>query len=408
MSPTSGNSDHPRVLLEEALLRWQAALRALIEQRVRGGVSVRSLADRLDIGRGTAHNLVRILQAETLPGIAASLPGRSTRETLLFKFRPENATSSLYEALKAAQAALEETLGRYAPTTAQVIALACGDASDDDLRRRLLRGFRSRFEIDQLMHGGSAETLLAAQIVVPSADGLHADVAGVQIIDGIRFVRPETQFEVYRGFSSASGNPSERRQQALQEPLCSGLDRIDLTEHADDPDEPRVFSSLIEPSSNYDDGEVTLAYCEHSSECGPLDSPFEDDFAEPACPIFLPIRQLQFEIWLHRGMRRGGEPSAHLYHTRDTSPKRFDRHNRSRVPLPADLELIDDPWAGNDLKPELAARYKSLVQIATERLRCSVADLDCYRVSLPCPPMGSRVAVRWLLAKSSDPGAGAS
>lgn len=394
--------DRSRAAIEQALRCWQTAVGAVISERVRGGLSVRNVADRFGIGRGTAHNLVRLLQSETLPGIAASLPGRTTRETLLARCRMAKAPSSLLDSLDAAQSALEATLASHAPTTDRLIALACGDASDDDLRRRLLRGFRSRFEIDQLMHGGSAETLVAAQIVVPSEDGRSADVAGLQIIDGIRFVRPETQFEVYRGFMRRSGRPSEPLQQALQEPLCSGLDRIDLAEHCDEFKNPRISSFLIEPSPTYDDGEVTLAYCEHCLERGPLDSPFEDDFAEVACPIFLPVRQLRFEIWLGREMRRGGDPVPLLYHNLATSPKSFDRHDRARVPLPADLQLVDDPLAGDDLTPGLAARYASLVDIATGRLRCGVADLDCFRVSLPCPPMGGRVAVRWLLAKSSE------
>lgn len=397
MSPSSSNVDRHRAVIEEALRRWQAALASILAECVQGGISVRSVAERLRVGRGTAHNLVRLIRAETLPGIVSSLPGRSARESVLVRCRFAKAPKVLLDELDAAQSTLEGVLLRYAPTPARLLSLACGDASDDDLRRRLLRAFRSRFEIDQLMHGGSADTLVAAQIVVPSEDGLLADVAGLQIIHGIRFVRPETQFEVYRGFTRPSDRPSEPLRHALQEHLCSGLDRVDLTEHGAEREIPGIVSCLIEPSPTYDDGDITLAYCEHCLQRGPLDSPFEDDFAEVACPIFLPVRRLRFEIWLRREMRRGGDPVPYLYHNLATAPKIFDRHNRSHVPLPADLQAVDDPMAGDDLGPELAARYASLVEIATGRLRCSVTDLDCFRVSLPCPPMGSRVGLRWLL-----------
>lgn len=395
MPSRSVDPEFIRGALDRVLRRWKAALAAVVGDAGGNVTTVRSLAEALNIGRGTAHNLLRVLQAETLPGIVASLPGRHSRESVLIKCRLARVPSHLLDELDAAQSELEGSLRRYAPTTDRLVAIVCGDASDDDLRRRLLRGFRSRFEIDQLMHGGSADQLIAAQIVVPSADGLHADVAGAQIIDGIRFIRPETQFEVYRGFSRATdGSPP-----SLCESLCAGLEGVDLAHHQL-PD--RITSYLIEPNGSYDEGSVALAFCEHSLSRGPLDSEFEDDFAEAACPIYLPTRRLQFEIWLHRQLRRGGDPTPHLYHTRDSSPSAFDRHNRARVPLPADLDLVDAPFAAGGLASPLGARHKALMLEASSRLGCGLEDLDCFRVRLPCPPMGSRVAVRWLLAQKSD------
>lgn len=391
-SPNSAeDSQRVRTLLDGALRRWQEALSAVLVDRIRGPLSVRNVADRLDIGRGTAHNLVRLLQADTLPGIVASMPGRSTRETVLVKCRLAEGSPDLVDVLDAAQSTLEGTLLRHAPTTAGLLAIVCGDAADDDLRRRLLRAFRSRFEIDQLMTGGCAETLIAAQMAAPSRDEVHADVGAIQIIDGLRGLRPHCQFEIYRPFEASTDAVSASEE--LQPQFCKGLDGLEIATSVSD----KGFPSLLIDSGEGLPPGARLAFLQHSNACGPMDSSFEDDFAEQACPILLPIRHLRYELWLHRDVRRGSDPTSHLYYSADTSIGDFHRHMRSRVPMPADLTLIEAPFEADELDADLARCHESMIRLSVERMGRPLDEFECFRVSLPCPPMGSRIGIRWLL-----------
>lgn len=383
------STDRSREVLERALWRWHRGLSAVIADVIRGSVTVRAVAERIGVGRGTAHNVVRLLQAETVPGLVASLPGRKARESLLNKCLSTGAAEVLLDEFDAAQTVLEGTLHRYAPTSARLLAITCGDASDDDLRRRLVRAFQSRFEVDQLMTGGYAETLIAAQMVVPSADDIHADVAALQLIDGIAASRPRTQFEVYRSFLAGGSCSAE-----LQESSCLGLETMTLMQSHSD----AGFASLLaEIDDELETDRRMLAFLQHRIAAGPMDSEFEGDFAEQSLPVLLPIRSLSYELWLHEDLRRKSEPTTHLYYNMITAISDFDRHNRSGVPMPADLKLMDTPLAVGDLDPQLAAKRNALVRLAADWLGQPVEKLVCYRVSLPCPPMGSRVGIRWLL-----------
>jgi hypothetical protein len=269
------------------------------------------------------------------------------------------------------------------------MAALVGDNVDDgELRRRLLQGFRSRFESDQLLIGAEASMLIAAQIAVPSSDDLHVDIAGTQILAGVRRLRPGPPVEIYHSFGAG--------EEALQQSMSEGLDELHLTrEHASS---VRGFNYLMtDPSSDRDHGAIT-AFLETVAMVGLMDSDLEDDYAEAALPILLPIRQLRYEVWIHRNVRRGGPPTAHLYPDRGSTPSQFDRHNRSRLPLPADLEVVEAPFKGDDLDADPARRHAGLIEMACRRLGVAVEDLVCHRVQLACPPNGSRVSIRWPLA----------
>jgi hypothetical protein len=375
-------------LVESAVRRWRSALDEAVRAVLKREPTVRAIADRFEIGRGTAYNLIRLLQAETLPSLVALLPGAKARESVVIQCRASGSPESLQSELEAADEHLNGVLERFGLTRGRMAALVGDNVDDGELRRRLLQGFRSRFESDQLLIGAEASMLIAAQIAVPSSDALHVDIAGTQILAGVRRLRPGPPVEIYHSFGAG--------EEALQQSMSEGLDELHLTrEHAAS---VRGFNYLMtDPSSDRDHGAIT-AFLETVAMVGLMDSDLEDDYAEAALPILLPIRQLRYEVWIHRNVRRGGPPTAHLYPARDSNPRQFDRHNRARLPLPADLEMVEKPFAGDGLDSDLARRHAGLIEMACRRLGVAVEDLVCYRVQLACPPNGSKVTIRWPLA----------
>lgn len=375
-------------LVESAVRRWRSALDEAVRAVLKREPTVRAIADRFEIGRGTAHNLIRLLQAETLPSLVALLPGTKARESVVIQCRASGSPESLQSELEAADEHLNGVLERFGLTRGRMAALVGDNVDDGELRRRLLQGFRSRFESDQLLIGAEASMLVAAQVAVPSSDALHVDIAGTQILAGVRRLRPGPPVEIYHSFGAG--------EEALQQSMSEGLDELHLTrEHAAS---VRGFNYLMtDPSSDRDHGAIT-AFLETVAMIGLMDSDLEDDYAEAALPILLPIQQLRYEVWIHRNVRRGGPPTAHLYPARDSNPRQFDRHNRARLPLPADLEMVEKPFAGDGLDSDLARRHAGLIEMACRRLGVAVEDLVCYRVQLACPPNGSKVTIRWPLA----------
>ena len=375
-------------LVESAVRRWRSALDGVVRGGLKRELTVRAIADGFKIGRGTAYNLARLLQAETLPSLVALLPGAKARESVVIRCRLSGSPEAMQSELEAADGHLNGVLERFGLTHSRLAALVGDNVDDGELRRRLLRGFRSRFESDQLLIGAEASMLIAAQIAVPSSDDLHVDIAGTQILAGVRRLRPGPPVEIYHSFGAG--------EEALQQSMSEGLDELHLTrEHASS---GRGFNYLMtDPSSDRDHGAIA-AFFETVAMIGLMDSDLEDDYAEAALPILLPIRQLRYEVWIHRNVRRGGPPTAHLYPARDSNPRQFDRHNRARLPLPADLEVVEKPFAGDGLDSDLARRHAGLIEMACRRLGVAVEDLVCYRVQLACPPNGSKVTIRWPLA----------
>ena len=375
-------------LVESAVRRWRSALDGVVRGGLKRELTVRAIADGFKIGRGTAYNLARLLQAETLPSLVALLPGAKARESVVIRCRLSGSPEAMQSELEAADGHLNDVLERFGLTHSRLAALVGDNVDDGELRRRLLRGFRNRFESDQLLIGAEASMLIAAQIAVPSSDDLHVDIAGTQILAGVRRLRPGPPVEIYHSFGAG--------EEALQQSMSEGLDKLHLTrEHAAS---VRGFNYLMtDPSSDRDHGAIA-AFFETVAMIGLMDSDFEDDYAEAALPILLPIRQLRYEVWIHRNVRRGGPPTAHLYPARDSNPRQFDRHNRARLPLPADLEMVEKPFAGDGLDSDLARRHAGLIEMACRRLGVAVEDLVCHRVQLACPPNGSKVTIRWPLA----------
>jgi hypothetical protein len=380
-------------LVEKAVLRWRSALQRVIQGGLRREQTVRGIADCFGIGRGTAHNLARLMEAETLPSMVALLPGAKARESVVIRCRMSGSSEALQSELEAADERLNGVLDRFGLTRDRLAALVGDNVDDDELRRRLLRGFRGRFESDQLLIGAEASILIAAQIAVPSSDDIHVDIAGLQVLAGVRRLRPGTPVEVYRSFGGGTD--------PLQRSHSDGLDVMQvIEEQSSSPNGHGArFDYLLTEAAAGGNRSAILAFLETKARLGPMDSDREDDYAEAAVPILLPIRQLRYEVWIHRNLRRGdGPPTSHLFMTRESSPKDPDHHERLRLSLPSDLEVVAAPFERHGLDPDLADRHASLVELACRRLGVAVEDLACYRVQLAFPPNGSKVVIRWPLA----------
>jgi hypothetical protein len=395
------SQDQLRTQIAETIEPWRAALRDAVEAALGPSPSVRTVSDRLGIGRGTAHNLVRLLKAEGLPAIVASLPGATARDTMVERCVECCPDAARSDRLETAHHRLVALLRMHAPTAAQLVALVSDDTSDADLQRRLLRGFRSRFDIDRLQYGGSGRRLVACELIAPSTEPGWVSLGAVQVIDAVQRLRPGPPLEAYRplGNFEASVHP---------EPL--------QRDHSNIPDDAaiRFFpggESLVDEYPVYlvESSEATtpmdLAFLEVQHRIGPMeaDGPREgtpeepEETAELGCPIFMPFEELVFEVWFHRDVRRGGDPTARLYQSYSTGQYGRPLRERFRAPLPASLAPVG-PDDDASLPDDTAARRRTILTEAASRLDTRFEDYTGFRLTLACPPAGSIFTIVWPLA----------
>lgn len=387
------SQDLLRNQIAETIEPWRAALRDAVEAALGPSPSVRTVSDRLGIGRGTAHNLVRLLKAEGLPAIVASLPGAAARDAMVERCAECCPDAAASDRLETAHHRLVELLRMHATTAAQLVALVSDDTSDADLQRRLLRGFRSRFDFDRLQYGGSGRRLVACELVAPSAEPGWVSLAAVQIIDAVQRLRPGPPLEAYRPLSDfeASRHP---------EPL--------QRDHSNIPDDAaiRFFPGGESPVNEYpvylveSSDRATpadLAFREVQHRIGPMEAEGPEETAELGCPIFMPFEELVFEVWFHRDVRRGGDPIARLYQSYSTGQYGRPLRERFRAPLPASLEPVA-PDDDGSLPDDTAAGRRMLLGEAARQLDTRFEDYSGVRLTLACPPAGGMFTIVWPLA----------
>jgi hypothetical protein len=393
--------DQIRTQIAETIEPWRAALRDALDATLGAAPSVRTVSDRLGIGRGTAHNLVRLLKAEGLPAIVASLPGTTARAAMVERCVALCPDPTLSGRLETAHHRLVELLRMHATTAAQLVALVSDDTSDTDLQRRLLRGFRSRFDTDRLQYGGSGRRLVACELIAPSAEPGWVSLGAVQVLDAVQRLRSGPPLEAYRPLSefdaSVHPEPLQRHLSSIPE-----AEAIRFFPGGDSPvDEYPVY--LVESSEATTP--MDLAFLEVQHRIGPMeaDGPREgtpeepEETAELGCPIFMPFEELVFEVWFHRDVRRGGDPMARLYQSYSTGQYGRPLRERFRAPLPASLAPVG-PDDDASLPDDTAARRRTILTEAASRLDTRFEDYTGFRLTLACPPAGSIFTIVWPLA----------
>jgi hypothetical protein len=394
--PLNPHAADVRVEIESALRDWCAVFREVAESILDHPPTVRTLADRTGLGRATTHKLVRMLEARTAAGVASMLPGRSMRRKILEQCNGALGDTSLIDRLETAEERLSTVLDRHAPSTARLLALVGDDADDANLRQQMLRGFRSRFEIDSVLIGTSAEILVATQAFVPGPDGESIDVAATQFLGGLHQSRPSTTTEVYRvADMSLEGMLSSDQ----TEPIVPDLSSPTWRERLRFQDKPQPHLGYMLSPTEHPGPPLQLAFAEYRRNIGHMTRSAPGDTGEMSCPIWLPTQRLVMETWLHKDLRRGGDPIAHLYHAYHLSWTRIPDRERFRVPLPADIERLERGWTPPaELDESALTATEGLADRVSLRFDAPLHDFEVFRIDLACPPMSSAVAIQWLLA----------
>jgi len=398
---TESNSHRDEILA--ALLAWRDGLAAVLHDLIGPARSVRVIASRLGVGRGAAHAISRILLARDGMEIGAEAPGLKVREVLLDRLSEEEVDHDRLEALMVAQDRLENLLRSHAPSKVALIAALAEPSSGEPMRPRLLEGLRKRFECDAILLGASVEHLMAAQFFTPGSQGDLLNMVGIQHLVGVRQWRPDAEVELYRAFHTRRGSLGLSDESAMPlVPEASDPNWTDLVEDTGTRESPRAY--VLRPgtvlASNGASG-LRLGFGEYAEAIGSMVAAEPGDRGEMGCPLLVPTRTLILECWLHRDVRRGGEPEATVYH--DFRPGQLSRpeRRRIRIPIPTTLTTIESDWSppGGVDDPHAKDAYRLLATRAAARLGTAIDDYEVHRLVLPWPPTGGLVNISWPLAE---------
>ncbi len=385
-----------------ALLAWRNALTAIVHRRLGAAPSVRVIAAELGIGRGAAHAVSQVLVHDDPTSMGAALPGIKTRQLLLDRLGQMDIDPERLRTFAMAQERLENLLRRHAPSKVALISLLAGSSPSGPVQSQLLAGLRKRFESDAMLLGGSAEHLLAAQFFAPASDGRHVDMAAVQLLDTVQQWRSDAEIDVYRALAERM-NPTtlvDAGPGAIVPAACSEgwSDRIATFPQTNDGPIQRLRPRSTSEASNHPT--LRLGFGEAIRGVGPMTADEPGDTAEMGCPVWLPIRTLVLECWLHRDLRRGGSPTAAIYHSliRDFRPG--PERERFRVHVPTPLTNLGSDWSPpDDLRdPEPITAYRLLTNLALQRLGATVDDFEIHRLVLSWAPTAGLITISWPLA----------
>jgi hypothetical protein len=385
-----------------ALLAWRAGLAELLRDRIGPAPSVRAIASRLDLGRGAAHAISRILRARDGMEIGVETPGLKIRQALLARLSETDVDHDRLQTFAVAQDRLEDLLRRHAPSKIALIAVLTESSSGEQMRARLLEGLRKRFECDAILLGASVDHLLAAQFFAPGPEGDLLNMVGIQHLSGVRQWRPDAEVELYRAFHAKRGclGLSDESTMPLV-PEASDPDWTDQVEDTEIRESPRAY--VLRPgtgSASRSASSLHLGFGEYAEAIGSMVGTTPADRGEMGCPLLLPTRTLTLECWLHHDVRRGGEPEAAVYH--DFRPRQLTvpERRRIRIPIPTTLTTIESDWSppGEVDDPTAKEACRILANRAAARLGTTIDDYEVHRLVLPWPPTGGLVNISWPLA----------
>lgn len=393
--------------VERCLRAAQGSLRKALASLIPGDLGVRAMSRRLEVGRGVAGAVVEFLNAPDAASLLSHLPGRRGRVSLLNALRAK-LKSNEWREVDRAFASLETALETHVGDDATFRSLTGGAADGDRERKAVMRSHRDAYAAMSHIWGSRIAGEVKVELVTPNPDGDACDLTVSYSFLGIERLRPGPELVLHQpllryGEDDRGGAILEEASSTaiaaagsmiLERHSSSSIGEEELRITIGRNGRPQIGFGVVSPRRR---GSLDLTVAERLDRVG---SRFADgdDVAESTIAVPYPIGVLVFDLWIHRSLPRGGDPTAALYGGIRRIGDRTSWHEEDRLLLPAEVETPEDPRR----LPKPLARWSDRHEQVATHLAASrgfdLTDFECFRIVLPHPPIASSLTMRWRLA----------
>jgi len=358
-----------------------------------------ALARALGVDKVFASRLLKALRPGRDPlAVVYHAPGPEPLRRFLRAARRRGADPGAVAAAEEAVDGFRELIRRDAGDRSGLDAMLSAwlpEARAEFELRRKQTAFRAQSELK----GVSADTNLATVFLHPSDDGVHLDVVWLIGLLGLRRLRPGAAVKFAtrrmapeprpRAPRTLAGDPAEGLEGLRLDAFCFAPPaRLEMSRAGDvvhytlggEAFGPRAAVDLVL-------GEVNRAEMPRRVPAGSGRKGYV--FAE----VGTPCRRLLFDVFVHREVYPGAEPSLVIYDTVLDGVADINDPTRDIDRLDMDESLRPLGTDARALRAEEMPRYTDLVAHVLDRLGWDAGDLSAWRCRIDHPLYGSQVAV---------------
>ncbi|GMV24544.1 MAG: hypothetical protein AMXMBFR58_05750 [Phycisphaerae bacterium] len=385
---------------QHALRRVRVAIADLIAPLTgKRTVKTADLVEMLGLDTRLAWKLTKILDDDDALTAVRYLPGRRAVRLLLKAAARRGAPRAALDELEEAFDALDELVQREAgdrKSFGMMVSNRARALRDD----AALEHRKGAFDHNGFIWGVQAKLQVHTYFMRQSQDGEHLDAAIVRGFVGLRRVRPNVPWRVSRFVSIDDTN--QVRGQFERSPIDpSGVHNcVPLLREYCSPEIPPV-QRAIGPMDAVDyvlgQGEVgntQSVTCLIGELIRNTDPCYPDEHHRglgTKAPLRTPCQAVVFDLYLHRPFFGKVSPTCRLVSDLFVESVGVGYTDTDHLPLTETIDALG-PAAVAPPVVEMPG-YSTMMQSCFRRLGWEAAEFDCYRITMPYPPMPSALLV---------------
>lgn len=378
--------------LREAL---RDALEGVLPESSGGRACGRVLGLKRDLG----WKIYAIATSTDAPTVLRLLPRRAGWQLVLKGLGAARCPDGKIRALAAAIEAITERLDAAHIDRDLLRSVAAGGLDTGRESLAMVRCRTAARRANEEIYGVRAEALLGASLVGPPDPDHRVAILGFTQFEGLRRLRPghavpvhytrQARTSGWSGVRADLGAGVGRRVPGLVADLSDPAIDAGLVRAVERP--PGTVIEYLGDGSEPPRGHrvVFADVLPHEGTVGRADAPAQVDLL-----VDLPIAYALCEVWLHREIRRTGDPAAALLGSFGRGPVLGDDIDLVRLPLEATVEAITKPSLPRPFASGRHAHLETLRRGAA-RLGRPLDEFEGFRVVVRDPPVGSRVTLAW-------------
>lgn len=396
--------DFSEVLVEftASIERLRLELRECLDATLPKLDGARACARALGLKRDLGWRIYALATSADLATSAGALPRRSGWTLVSRSLRNAGCPPRKLAALSEASAATLRLVETGKVGRSMLRVLAAGRLNSARETASLLRARRAIRQGCEEMYGVHCDAQVATWMIGPPDRAGRVDLLTCVELEGLLRLRPGFPVSIHR-LSKVWGRKGKagRNARALGTSPQHGWLIDDLST-------PGAWERHLHfRETNF--GPVVLLGSPAAGTAGPIRAVFadrveragkvgsEDDAVDLQFFITAPAAHGVAEVWLHRSIPLRSEPAASLIGSFDgIEMSAMPTASSPLMPLPLEAQVarIDSPGLPAPLRA-MSAGHAELLRRSALVLRGDLADFVGFRVMLPDPPIGMRVAMRW-------------
>ena len=360
------------------------------------------LARRFNINRNLTWRMTRVVTSPDLYAAVPQIPGPAGMGRFFDALGKAGAREDLLERAVAAGRQFERVVETHTGDRS-TLQLMIDPALPHEARAEHCELVRKlAFQGNSGVLGVRAEAQLCLHLLTPSETPGWCDLVRVGGLIGFQRLRPNARCLLFRRerWSDRDETAERGRRESLDpaHPIADGVPFIgsfcsDPVPAVEVLETGHELQYELPPGPVGNTAAFTCIYGEIVRQVGPTFGEDLDEFMELGCNLVLPVRQLVYDLLVHRDLAWAMSPQLVIYSRMDGDLMHdTERRERNELEIPARLD--DLGFGAGAIATTAIPHYSNLIRQVVDRLGHDVNDFRTLRLTLTYPFIPSAALMR--------------